>query len=157
MLQNNYFINVHFCMPSPLAPDTIRVQSCVCHVCLFSHERGKAGGHEPPLFPLPYHHIWLFKTTFLNGIIRAFKVWFLKIQQRHAKKHNSNHFLNSKLDWYFVCWILKLFCNEIFDKFDWVLHLEISQSVMIIQLLTHYTKSILKSLINQLPHHPITS
>ena len=103
--------------------------------------RGKAGGHEPPLFPLPYHHIWLFKTTFLNGIIRAFKVWFLKIQQRQAKKHNSNHFLNSKLDWYFVCWILKLFYNEIFDKFDWVLHLKISQSVMIIQLLTHYTKS----------------
>ena len=31
-----------------------------------------------------------------------------------------------------------------------VLHLEISQSLMIIQLLTHYTKSILKSLINQL-------
>ena len=24
-----------------------------------------------------------------------------------------------------MCWILKLFYNEIFDKFDWVLHLEI--------------------------------
>ena len=48
-----------------------------------------------------------------------------------------------------MCWILKLFYNEIVDKFDWVLHLEIS-SLMIIQLLTHYTKSILKSLINQL-------
>ena len=45
-----------------------------------------------------------------------------------------------------MCWILKLFCNEIFGKFDWVLHLEILQSLMIIQLLTHYTKSILKSL-----------
>ena len=33
------------------------------------------------------------------------------------------------------------------------LHLEISQSLMIIQLLTHYTKSILKSLINQLVTH----
>ena len=31
-----------------------------------------------------------------------------------------------------------------------VLYLEISQSLMIIQLLSHYTKSILKSLINQL-------
>ena len=79
----------------------------------FSHERGKAGGHEPPLFPLPchilaffssgshepplfpllYHHIGLFRAKyFLNGIFRAFKVWFYKIQPRHSKKHNSNHF-----------------------------------------------------------------
>ena len=50
----------------------------------------------------------------------------------------------------FFFWILKLFYNEIFDKFDWLLHLEISQSLMIIQLLAHYTKSFLKSLINQL-------
>ena len=28
-------------------------------------ERGKAGGHEPPLFPLPYHHIWLFRANLL--------------------------------------------------------------------------------------------
>ena len=50
----------------------------------------------PPHLTLPG------KTTFLNGIFRAFKVWFLKIQPRHAKKHNSNHFFNSTLDWYFA-------------------------------------------------------
>ena len=61
--------------------------------CWLLAERGKAGSHEPPLFPLPCHIL----------------------------------------------------------AFDWVLHLEISQSLMIIQLLTHYTKSILKSLINQFP------
>ena len=43
----------------------------------------------PPHLTLPG------KTTFLNGIFRAFKVWFLKIQPRRAKKHNSNHFFNS--------------------------------------------------------------
>ena len=37
-------------------------------------------------------------------------------------------FLFSTLQEYFVCWILRLFYNEIFDKLDWVLHLEISQS-----------------------------
>jgi len=56
-----------------------------------------------------------------------------------------------------VCWILKLLHKEIFGKSDWVLPLEISQSLTLIQLLTHHTKSILKSLINQLTHHPITS
>ena len=55
-----------------------------------------------------------------------------------------------------MCWILKLLYNEIFGKFDWVLHLEIYKSPTI-QLLTHYTKSFLKSLINQLTHHTITS
>ena len=56
-----------------------------------------------------------------------------------------------------MCWILKLLYNEIFSKFDWVLHLEIYKSLTLIQLLTHYTKSFLKSLINQLTHHTITS
>ena len=56
-----------------------------------------------------------------------------------------------------MCWILKLLYNEIFGKFDWVLHLEIYKSLTLIQLLTHYTKSFLKSLINQLTHHTITS
>jgi len=56
-----------------------------------------------------------------------------------------------------VCWILKLLHKEIFGKSDWVLPLEISQSLTLIQLLTYHTKSILKSLINQLTHHPITS
>ena len=50
------------------------------------------------------HHYFLFRTTtfdssgqnfFFNDILRAFKVWFSKVQPRHAKKHNSNHFLNS--------------------------------------------------------------
>ena len=36
-------------------------------------ERGKAGGHEPPLFPLSG------KTTLLNGIFRAFGVGFSKM------------------------------------------------------------------------------
>ena len=43
----------------------------------------------PPHLTLPG------KTTFLNDIFRAFKVWFIKIQPRHSKKHNSNHFFNS--------------------------------------------------------------
>ena len=45
------------------------------------------GSHEPPLFPLRYHHIWLFrvKLIFLMvRILRAFKVWFSKLQPRHA-------------------------------------------------------------------------
>ena len=29
-------------------------------------------------------------------------------------------------------WILELLHKEVFDKFDWVLHFEISQSLMII-------------------------
>ena len=42
------------------------------------------------------------KTTFLNGIFMAFKVWFLKIQPRHSKKHNSNHFFQFYL-WLIFC------------------------------------------------------
>ena len=38
-----------------------------CKNCL-PLERGKAGGHVPPLFPLPGH------ISFLNGTCRAFKV-----------------------------------------------------------------------------------
>ena len=77
-----------------------------CSWDLPQEERGKAGGHEPPLFPLPGHILAFFssvplhltlpgKTTFLNDILRAFKVWYAKIQPRHAKKHNSNYFFNS--------------------------------------------------------------
>ena len=40
----------------------------------------------PPHLTLPG------KTTFLNGIFRAFKVWFSKIQPRHAKKHTLTIF-----------------------------------------------------------------
>ena len=43
---------------------------------------------------IPPHLTLLGKTTFLNGILRVFKVWFSKIQPRHAEKHNSNHFFN---------------------------------------------------------------
>ena len=85
-------------------------------------ERGKAGGHEPQLFPLPCHILAFFifqqpwatavspsvpphltlpgKTTFLNGIFRAFEGWFLKIQPRHA--------INIYLDLY----ISVLICNK---------------------------------------------
>ena len=56
-----------------------------------------------------------------------------------------------------MCWILKLLYNKIFGKFDWVLHLEIYKSLTLIQLLTHYTKSFLRSLINQLITHSLTS
>ena len=77
--------------------------------CFFTlyNERGKAGGQSWATTISPsMQHISLFvfrqpwattislslpphltlpgKTTFLNGIIRAFKVWFSKIQPRHA-------------------------------------------------------------------------
>ena len=90
------------------------LKSLINQLCDISRRAGKAGGHEPPLFPLPYHILAFFlfrqpwattsspsvpphlnlpgKITFLNGIFRAFKVWFKKIQPRHAKKYNSNHF-----------------------------------------------------------------
>ena len=124
------------------------------HISFFVYRQPWATTITPSV---PSHLIFPGKTTFLNGIYNAFKVWFLKIQPRHAKKHNSNHFFNSTQDYYFVCWILKLLYNEIFGKFGWVLHLEIYKSLTLIQLLTHYTKSFLKSLINQLTHHTITS
>ena len=60
----------------------------------YYNERGKAGGHEPPLFPLPYHILAFFssgispsvpphltlpgKTTFLNGINIPLKCNFKK-------------------------------------------------------------------------------
>ena len=35
----------------------------------FLEERGKVGGHEPLLFPLPYHHIWLFQAKLFFYLI----------------------------------------------------------------------------------------
>ena len=93
------------------------ISPSVPHISFFVYRQPWATTITPSV---PVHLIFPGKTTFLNGIYRAFKVWFLKIQPRHAKKHNSNHFFNSTQDYYFVCWILKLLYNEIFGKFDWV-------------------------------------
>ena len=55
-------------------------------------------------------------TTFLNGMFRTFKVWILKIQPHHAKKHNSNHFsILLKID--ILC---VEFLNCFTMKFDWL-------------------------------------
>ena len=81
---------------------------------------GKAGSHEPPLFTLPCHilvfslpaamshHYFPFRTTtfdssgqttFLNGIFRAFKVWFLKIQPRHAINIYLDLYISVLIQW----------------------------------------------------------
>ena len=35
-------------------------------IFVFSDERGKAGGHEPPLFPLPYHILAFFFSAAMS-------------------------------------------------------------------------------------------
>ena len=46
-------------------------------------ERGKAGGHEPPLFPLPYHHIWLFRAKLLFWMVY---LWPLKCDFKKSSR-----------------------------------------------------------------------
>ena len=60
-------------------------------------ERGKAGGHEPPLFPLPGHHIWLFRAKLPYWMVYLGPLgWdFQKSSRVTLKKHNSYHFFNS--------------------------------------------------------------
>ena len=36
-----------------------------CHILAFL----SSGSHEPPLFPLPYHHIWLFRAKLLFWMV----------------------------------------------------------------------------------------
>ena len=81
---------------------------------------------EPNVVDHTYFKLWIL----LNQIIR---VWNIKGLQHRVLK---------------ILGFKYLILLQRLNSFDWVLHLEISQSLMIIQLLTHYT--ILKSLIKQL-------
>jgi hypothetical protein len=74
-------------------PWTTTISSSVPHISFLVFRQPWAttiSSSGPPQLTLPG------KTTFLNGILRAFKCYFSKIQPRHAKKHNSNHFFNSR-------------------------------------------------------------
>ena len=52
----------------------------LCHILAFF----SSGSHESALFPLPGHHIGLFlaKLLFLNNIFWAFKMWFTRVTQK---------------------------------------------------------------------------
>ena len=73
-------------------PWATTISLSVSHINFFVFRQPWATTISPSV---PPHMTLPDKTTFLNGILRAFKVWFSKIQPRHAKKHNSNHFFNS--------------------------------------------------------------
>ena len=113
------------------------------------NERGKAGGHEPPLFPLPCHIFAFFSSgsheppLFPLPYHRAFDssgqnyffkwyIWPLKCDfkksSRVTQKSTTQAIFSTVLIKINILCVLKLFYNEVFDKFDWVLHLEISQS-----------------------------
>ena len=104
------------------------------------------------------HHYFPFRTTTFDssGQNYFFKWLYLgplkcdfKKSSRVTQNSTTQTIFSILLKINILCVEFLNFYNEIFDNLDWVLHLEISQSLMIIQLLTHYTKSILKSLINQ--------
>ena len=46
-------------------PCATTISSSVPHICFFF----SSGSHDPPLFPLLYHHIFLFRTKLLFEII----------------------------------------------------------------------------------------
>ena len=118
-----------------------------------SIERGKAGGHEPPLFPLQYHIL----AFFSSGSNEPLKCDFKKSSRVTLKSTTQTIAsillkINILCVEFFNCFTKKVltnlteYCMLKYHKYH---NLEISQSLMIIQILTHFTKSILKSLINQ--------
>ena len=77
----------HFCMPSPLAPDPIRVQSCVC--CLFSTNRNSLAVTAVFLSISLSNPSWV-----INSSIGAISKW--------------KYLLLLKLYWYNCLWSLIL-------------------------------------------------
>ena len=64
--------------------------------CDTTDERGKGGGHEPPLFPDPCHHILLFRANgilynilILDRILKIVSVAFFRLPRMDFWKSNK--------------------------------------------------------------------
>ena len=97
-------------------------------VCQMSGGRQAAMSHH--YFPFVPPHLTLpGKTTFLIMVYFwpsqcDFKK-FSRVTQKIKTQTIFSILLKINI---FVCWILKLFCNEIFDKFDWAASRNITKS-----------------------------